>query len=62
MLHLADETHQATRHRPIVTQQIGIQPGMAKIQQQSHLFGGQAKQMLIAVVGDFHRRMPQGQR
>lgn len=57
MLHLADEDHQIAGAGAVVAKEIRIEAGMAQIQQQSHFFGREAEQMLLAVVGDFHRKV-----
>lgn len=57
VLHLADENHQIGGACSIVAEEIGIQTGMTKIEQQSHLLRRETEQMLFAVMGDFHRNV-----
>ncbi len=43
-----------------MAKQIGVQTGVAQINQQGHFLGGQTQQVFVVVMDDFHRNLPEG--
>lgn len=58
LLQVPHQPHQRTRWRSVEAEQIGIETGVAEINQQGHFLGGQTQQVFVVMVDDFHRDLP----